>query len=119
MEPLDGKRYLFFEPIKIVGLAEHGPDSAHLKHQPLDDRIALAQIRRPELPRFFRQIHQDRARFEKREGLAAWTVGIDDRWNFIVRIDRKIFRFELIPLDRKTTRLNSSHMSISYAVFCL
>src|SRR5690242_21103275 len=23
------------------------------------------------------------------------------------------------PLDRKSTRLNSSHMSISYAVFCL
>src|SRR5690242_21172546 len=26
---------------------------------------------------------------------------------------------ELAPLDRKSTRLNSSHMSISYAVFCL
>src|SRR5690242_21285722 len=25
----------------------------------------------------------------------------------------------LIELDRKSTRLNSSHMSISYAVFCL
>src|SRR5690242_21185855 len=25
----------------------------------------------------------------------------------------------LINLDRKSTRLNSSHMSISYAVFCL
>src|SRR5438477_4930999 len=25
----------------------------------------------------------------------------------------------LIALDRKSTRLNSSHMSISYAVFCL
>src|SRR5438477_2118311 len=27
--------------------------------------------------------------------------------------------FELTPEDRKSTRLNSSHMSISYAVFCL
>src|SRR5438477_3020116 len=26
---------------------------------------------------------------------------------------------EGIPQDRKSTRLNSSHMSISYAVFCL
>src|SRR5690242_21589565 len=26
---------------------------------------------------------------------------------------------ELVGLDRKSTRLNSSHMSISYAVFCL
>src|SRR3712207_9384716 len=25
----------------------------------------------------------------------------------------------LIPLDRKSTRLNSSHANISYAVFCL
>src|SRR5439155_22046240 len=29
-------------------------------------------------------------------------------------------RFELhSPLDRKSTRLNSSHVAISYAVFCL
>src|SRR5699024_12017888 len=27
--------------------------------------------------------------------------------------------FFLLPLDRKSTRLNSSHVSISYAVFCL
>src|SRR5699024_3157988 len=26
---------------------------------------------------------------------------------------------QLIPLDRKSTRLNSSHVSISYAVFCM
>src|SRR3712207_6992839 len=26
---------------------------------------------------------------------------------------------EVLPLDRKSTRLNSSHANISYAVFCL
>src|SRR3712207_8938303 len=26
---------------------------------------------------------------------------------------------DLLPLDRKSTRLNSSHANISYAVFCL
>src|SRR5207249_8649891 len=26
---------------------------------------------------------------------------------------------QAVPLDRKSTRLNSSHVSISYAVFCL
>src|SRR3989442_11715825 len=26
---------------------------------------------------------------------------------------------EVVPLDRKSTRLNSSHVRISYAVFCL
>src|SRR4051812_49996691 len=31
-----------------------------------------------------------------------------------------VHRFEHLPTaDRKSTRLNSSHMSISYAVFCL
>src|SRR3982751_7047612 len=32
-----------------------------------------------------------------------------DRW----------FLHRLVPLDRKSTRLNSSHDQISYAVFCL
>src|SRR2546430_10368357 len=27
--------------------------------------------------------------------------------------------YRLLPLDRKSTRLNSSHSQISYAVFCL
>src|SRR5207249_8118310 len=27
--------------------------------------------------------------------------------------------FEILDIDRKSTRLNSSHVSISYAVFCL
>src|SRR5690242_21423816 len=31
----------------------------------------------------------------------------------------RIFSFLRLPRDRKSTRLNSSHMSISYAVFCL
>src|SRR5258705_4901006 len=29
------------------------------------------------------------------------------------------FAVSLSPLDRKSTRLNSSHLGISYAVFCL
>src|SRR2546422_6892576 len=38
---------------------------------------------------------------------------IDRQWN-IARLDPAILR-----LDRKSTRLNSSHGYISYAVFCL
>src|SRR5699024_12221128 len=42
----------------------------------------------------------------------------------IRRIGRNIlavapFVIEYLPEDRKSTRLNSSHVSISYAVFCL
>src|SRR5256885_5875950 len=38
-------------------------------------------------------------------------VQIDDARHFILTTDQK--------LDRKSTRLNSSHLVISYAVFCL
>src|ERR1035437_4369284 len=34
------------------------------------------------------------------------------------RDDVRVFRCKL-PIDRKSTRLNSSHANISYAVFCL
>src|SRR5262245_63849640 len=39
-----------------------------------------------------------------------------------VREARRLHRGEAqprVPLDRKSTRLNSSHLGISYAVFCL
>src|SRR5699024_11375067 len=34
-------------------------------------------------------------------------------------VEPRQFNLELIKKDRKSTRLNSSHVSISYAVFCL
>src|SRR3989442_2762134 len=45
--------------------------------------------------------------------IKSWLHGTLDNRNFadIIR--------ELIHLDRKSTRLNSSHVRISYAVFCL
>src|SRR5438067_10507541 len=36
-----------------------------------------------------------------------------------IRTDHKRLDHRLLDLDRKSTRLNSSHVSISYAVFCL
>src|SRR5690348_5854928 len=37
----------------------------------------------------------------------------------LTRIAREATTLPLRPLDRKSTRLNSSHPSISFAVFCL
>src|ERR1039458_10497196 len=34
-------------------------------------------------------------------------------------LDRAAIREKMQPIDRKSTRLNSSHLGISYAVFCL
>src|SRR5690242_21537206 len=51
-----------------------------------------------------------------RSMLPVSTTEISDR---SMRMSR-LMRFILDPYrDRKSTRLNSSHMSISYAVFCL
>src|SRR5690349_22089906 len=38
---------------------------------------------------------------------------------FHTRFDDELATLEVKKLDRKSTRLNSSHVEISYAVFCL
>src|SRR4029077_19013465 len=80
-----------------IGLTEHWPDTAHLKHKPLNDLVALAHILRKELAGLFSQVHQDRARLEQRQRLTPLTVRIDDGRNLIIRIDGKIRGSKLIP----------------------
>src|SRR5690625_5630608 len=48
-----------------------------------------------------------------------FSIGSNDLTQLILGIDRD--STELLPIseDRKSTRLNSSHVAISYAVFCL
>src|SRR5437899_7793828 len=44
----------------------------------------------------------------------------NERKNTPVQIPERRFDFDFfLSLDRKSTRLNSSHLGISYAVFCL
>src|SRR2546421_748852 len=40
------------------------------------------------------------------------AIGLMHLWDFVSALEQN-------PLDRKSTRLNSSHDQISYAVFCL
>src|SRR5207249_11653302 len=46
---------------------------------------------------------------------AVWLVG----GLVIVAVKTRGFRTRTVMIDRKSTRLNSSHVSTSYAVFCL
>src|SRR6266571_604982 len=55
-----------------------------------------------------------------------YTLSLHDALPISVRVavprgrrDRRLQPAERVDRDRKSTRLNSSHMSISYAVFCL
>src|ERR1035438_3488418 len=45
--------------------------------------------------------------------LQLWIFGLPAPWTDLFRVDI------LNCIDRKSTRLNSSHLGISYAVFCL
>src|SRR5947207_12066757 len=48
------------------------------------------------------------------------SIPIDRRnWKMRTNVKRFSRREESLQLDRKSTRLNSSHTVISYAVFCL
>src|SRR5690242_21078490 len=44
---------------------------------------------------------------------------LDDVIEIVSAVGNKLDVIMLPKVDRKSTRLNSSHMSISYAVFCL
>src|SRR5690625_5550113 len=43
----------------------------------------------------------------------------EDEWEALVKPAKRIKEGDRIRLDRKSTRLNSSHVANSYAVFCL
>ncbi len=77
---------------KMLRLAQHRPDPADLEHQPLERLRPLGAGRRTEKPGLFREINQDRARFEHREGAAARPILIDDRRDFAVGVDRLVIR---------------------------
>src|SRR5699024_11252447 len=56
-----------------------------------------------------------RVKMSKRTGKAITLVQLMEE----VGIDARRYYFIMRSADRKSTRLNSSHVSISYAVFCL
>src|SRR3989338_7645305 len=97
----------------------------HAEDQPRDEAMRAAQTaRRPPEPR---DETDDRRRADqmKSEGLPGMPqCRPDDQLNHHEPEQAKTAkthrtRPQHIPLDRKSTRLNSSHSSISYAVFCL
>src|SRR5690606_25597913 len=55
------------------------------------------------------------------EDLPKWKIGIyKSNWlKGKTKVDRRVLYFDNIKVDRKSTRLNSSHVKSSYAVSCL
>src|SRR5690348_17889868 len=90
-------------------------------------RPSQERIEEANLTRFARQAIRDwKLEFNDYPAFYRWTVDRpeqfwDSLWKFAgVRASTKGSRVIVdAGLDRKSTRLNSSHPSISYAVFCL
>src|SRR5262245_15650925 len=55
-------------------------------------------------------------RWESMEALQGWRNSPD--FQAALKIGEKYAKFNIVAVDRKSTRLNSSHLGISYAVFC-
>src|SRR5256885_10982791 len=72
------------------------------------------------LSKFLHAINETRQRALQQKSVQDYLGGLED---FIAVLDRLALIFFCIRLtpvgDRKSTRLNSSHLVISYAVFCL
>src|SRR5207245_7119900 len=88
-----------------------------------DTATFFLRLPRPPASTLFPYTTLFRSRGEvRREPPAALRAG-DDRKDWVARrrAARRVpgSRRRLEPQDRKSTRLNSSHGSISYAVFCL
>src|SRR5260221_3753900 len=69
----------------------------------------------------FRSARKMWAQIEKREPSslpASWQLMMEDLQRGVLEDARKLSLW-MLAADRKSTRLNSSHTVISYAVFCL
>src|SRR5690625_5626281 len=92
-----------------------GPTKAQIRRwqRYLADEIAEGQI--------YRDLAQRSKRPEKDilNGLADAEERHAQHWRDLLGEHAKVRRRPSLHRDRKSTRLNSSHVAISYAVFCL
>src|SRR3712207_8160124 len=76
-------------------------------------------IRRPPRSTLFPYTTLFRSRFLKAAGVARWVVDTGFKGDLITTPQELTALSDIPCADRKSTRLNSSHANISYAVFCL
>jgi hypothetical protein len=76
-----------------IGLSLHGPDAAHLEHQPLQHPRARQRLARQQLARLLRQVDEDGTRLEHGEISCG---AIDDDRDATVRIESQEPRLLLL-----------------------
>src|SRR5690606_26832608 len=115
-----GERFAHLESVRIgqrhQQIAGIALEILHQVFQPLDERAAIG---------FHRLLYCDRVgrekvgRGEEIHQLAGEEVYLLGILLIVAHVRRFGEAFEIGRQDRKSTRLNSSHVKISYAVFCL
>ncbi|MEY9429446.1 hypothetical protein ABH975_004761 [Bradyrhizobium ottawaense] len=86
------------EFVEEADLAEHRPDAAHLEVHPLDGPVAARGILRQKLAGLLGEVLQDRPGLEQRQRPASGTVGVEDRRDLAIRIEREKFSRLLVVL---------------------
>src|SRR5229473_5400048 len=79
-------------------LAKGRADPGELEHQPLNRLVPFGRAGWEEAAELVGEVHQDRARLEHREGLAAGTFVIDDHRYLGIGIEGGEFWLELLAL---------------------
>src|SRR5690625_6896867 len=76
------------------------------------NKMKISRQSEAEFPEF--DSHENARKFLKNKYGDSFVMANSEMIN-----DEKVYFYHLILEDRKSTRLNSSHVAISYAVFCL
>src|SRR5690606_41986554 len=97
----------------------HSPISAHFPYTTLfRSQVRMRIHKRVPDARLGSQVNHELKALFCKEVIKPFAVGKVDRFKIEVRL--LLEQIQPCPLqDRKSTRLNSSHVKISYAVFCL
>src|SRR5690606_23991433 len=115
----DGRRVVADRHLDVVAAVRRVVWDSHVQGHPRDDGPAVGPNPHPLLRRV-----DDPAIWSGHGHITGERVGIDylegDLEPFRrAGLDQRAWRIETDPTDRKSTRLNSSHVKNSYAVFCL
>src|SRR5256886_12785321 len=94
-----------------------------IRRPPRSTLFPYTTLFRSQLVRFRKVLEQFRAEvpgdYKAHVLQSAGTLAFNETPHEIVRAGVMLYGISPLPEDRKSTRLNSSHSQISYAVFCL
>src|SRR5262245_34830119 len=95
-------------------------DAANAPIGPREDSLTIGELARDAgVTLRALRFYQSKGLLTPRRNGSARLFSHDDRERLALILQGKRPGFTLIEIDRKSTRLNSSHLGISYAVFCL